>query len=114
MKAFLAELKRRNVAKVSLTYLVVAWLLLQAMITVRILFDLPGELVIALAIVLFIVFTVVVFISWSFEATPDGLKRTGDITPGTVLPTWSYRKFITFIAIVSLLAAGLLVFDLLR
>jgi ketosteroid isomerase-like protein len=42
-------------------------------------------------------FLVAVFISWAFEMTPEGLKRTQDLTPDDVIPYWSRRKFATFI-----------------
>ena len=59
-------------------------------------------------------FVVVVFLSWAFEATPEGMKRTADLSPNEVLPTWSRKKFAVFILTIALLAAGLLVFDLLQ
>ena len=42
-------------------------------------------------------FAVAVFISWAFEMTPEGLKRTQDLSPDEVIPYWSRRKFATFI-----------------
>src|ERR1041385_7182603 len=61
-------------------------------------------------------FVGIVFISWAFEATPEGLKRTEDVPPEVAakLPTWSRRKFAGFIVMVALLAASLLAFNLLR
>src|SRR5205814_1434821 len=55
-------------------------------------------------------------ISWAFEATPEGLKRTGDVPPDVAakLPSWSVRKFATFVVIVGILAAGLLAYQYLR
>jgi len=42
-------------------------------------------------------FAVALFISWAFEMTPEGLKRTQDLSPDEVIPYWSRRKFATFI-----------------
>jgi uncharacterized protein (TIGR02246 family) len=42
-------------------------------------------------------FAVALFISWAFEMTPEGLKRTQDLSPDDVIPYWSRRKFATFI-----------------
>jgi serine/threonine-protein kinase len=53
-------------------------------------------------------------ISWAFEATPEGLKRTENVPPDAVLPTWSPRKFATFIVAVAVIAAGLLAYQFLR
>jgi adenylate cyclase len=111
-KNFFAELKRRNVHKVAISYAVTAWLLIQvALIPVL---EAPGWTIKTLVVLLLVGFAVVVFISWAFEATPEGMKRTADLSPNEVLPTWSRKKFATFILTIALLAAGLLVFELLQ
>ena len=112
MKNFLAELKRRNVHKGAIVYAVIAWLLIQVAF-------IPGFEVLSWAIKTLIVllvlgFVAVVSISWAFEATPEGMKRTEELSPNEVLPTWSRKKFAIFIITTALLAAGLLVFDLLQ
>ena len=109
-KNFFAELRRRNVHKVALAYAVIAWLLIQvALIPVL---EAPSWTIKTLVVLLLVGFAVVVFISWAFEATPEGMKRTSDLSPNEVLPTWSRKKFATFIITTALLAAALLVFDL--
>ena len=109
-KNFFAELRWRNVHKVALAYAVIAWLLIQvALIPVV---EAPSWTIKALVVLLLAGFAVVVFISWAFEATPEGMKRTADLSPNEVLPTWSRKKFAIFILTIALLAAGLLVFDL--
>ena len=111
-KKFFAELRWRNVHKVALAYAVIAWLLIQvALIPVV---EAPSWTIKALVVLLLAGFAVVVFISWAFEATPEGMKRTADLSPNEVLPTWSRRKFTVLILTIALLAASLLVFDLLQ
>ena len=111
-KNFFAELKRRNVHKVAISYAVTAWLLIQvALIPVL---EAPGWTIKTLVVLLLVGFAVVVFISWAFEATPEGMKRTADLSPNEALPTWSRKKFATFVLTIALLAVGLLVFDLLQ
>ena len=112
MKNFLAELRRRNVHKGAIVYAVIAWLLIQiAFIPV---FEVPSWATKTLLVLLVLGFIAVVFISWAFEATPEGMKRTEELSPNEVLPTWSRKKFAIFIITTALLAAGLLVFDLLQ
>ena len=112
MKNFLAELKRRNVHKGAIVYAVIAWLLIQvAFIPV---FEVPSWAIKTLIVLLVLGFVAVVSISWAFEATPEGMKRTKELSPNEVLPTWSRKKFGIFIITTALLAAGLLVFDLLQ
>ncbi len=113
---FFAELKRRNVYKVAITYAVVAWLLIQAASILLPTFEAPAWVMKALVVFLALGFVISVMISWAFEATPQGLKRTEDVPPDVAakLPTWSPRKFATFIVVVAVIAAGLLVFNLFR
>ena len=110
--SFFFELKRRNVLKVALTYTVVAWLLIQLALIPAL--EVTGWAIKTLVVLLIIGFVVVVFVSWAFEATPEGMKRTADIPPHEVLPTWSRKKFTIFIIATAALAAGLLVLDLLQ
>jgi hypothetical protein len=107
-----SELKRRNVFKAALTYTVVAWLLIQLALIPEL--EVASWAITTLVVLLVIGFIVIVFVSWAFEATPDGMKRTADILPTEVLPTWSRKKFTIFIVTTAALATGLLVFDLLK
>jgi TolB-like protein len=113
---FFAELKRRNVYKVAITYAVVAWLLLQAASILLPTFEAPSWVMKAFTVLLALGFVLAVFVSWAFEATPEGLKRTQNVPPEMAanLPTWSPRKFAAFVLVVALLAACLLAFNLLR
>jgi adenylate cyclase len=113
---FFSELKRRNVYKVAITYAVVAWLLIQAASILLPTFEAPAWVMKALVVFLALGFVISVMISWAFEATPEGLKRTEDVPPDVAakLPTWSRRKFATFIIGVAVIAAGLLAYQFLR
>jgi adenylate cyclase len=110
------ELKRRNVYKVAITYAVVAWLLIQAASILLPTFEAPSWVMKTFVVLLGLGFGLVVFISWAFEATPQGLKRTEEVPPdvAAALPTWSPRKFATFIIAVAVIAASLLAYQFLR
>ena len=110
------ELKRRNVYKVAAAYAVIAWLLFQTALTLLPGAEAPAWLMPGLGVFLALGFAIALYISWAFEATPEGLKRTGRVSPEEIqaLPSWSTRKFMAFIVVTALLAASLLVFDLVR
>jgi len=112
--SFFAELKRRNVFKVAIAYGAIAWLLIELASVLLSDFEERKTALTTLVVILGLGFTVAMFISWSFEMTPQGMKRTADVSPGEVIPYWSKRKFAIFIIITALLAAGLTVFDLVR
>jgi TolB-like protein/lipoprotein NlpI len=114
MSNFFAELKRRNVYKVAVAYAVVSWLLVQAASILLPTFEAPSWVMKALVVFLSLGFGLAVSISWAFEMTPEGMKRTADVSPDAKLPYWSKKKFAAFIVGIGVIAAGLFVYQLLR
>lgn len=112
--SFFSELRRRNVFRVALTYAVVAWLLLEIAAVFVPLLDAPEWIITAFVVLLALGFVVALFISWSFEMTPEGLKRTEDLSPDEIIPYWSRRKFARFIIATAVIAFGLSAYQLLR
>lgn len=84
-----AELKRRNVFRVALGYVVLAWIVLQVGETLAPALRLPEWVNSLLAFFLILGFPLAMFFAWAFELTPDGLKleknveRDASITPMT-------------------------------
>ncbi len=87
--SFIAELKRRNVIRVALAYLLIAWVLLQAADFALDLIDAPNWVIQVLFMLAALGLPAVMVFSWVFEMTPEGLKRehevdrTQSITPQT-------------------------------
>jgi adenylate cyclase len=113
-KTFFRELKRRNVYKVAVAYAVMAWLLIEAASLLLFGHEERTSVVTALMVILAFGFVLALYISWAFEATPQGMKRTENVPTDAVLPSWSPRKFAAFIIVVAALAVSLLVFDIVR
>ncbi len=111
---FFAELKRRNVYKVAVAYVVIAWLLIQAGSILFPTFDAPGWVMKVFVTVIATGFPIALIIAWAFEMTPDGMKRTENLSPNQQLPQWSRRKFATMIVVIAVLAASLLVYNFAR
>src|SRR6202045_3102130 len=111
---FFAELKRRNVDKVAVAYAVVAWLLVQAASILFPTFEAPAWVMRVFVVVILLGFPVALIIAWAFEMTPEGMKRTEDVSPDEVIPQWSRRKFAALIISLALVAAGLLLFQTIR
>ena len=112
--SFFSEFKRRHVDKVALVYGVVAWLLIEIAWIVLPTFDAPSWILKALIILLVLGFIFAFTISWSFEMTPEGMKRTAELSPDEAIPYWSKRKFFAFIIGVAVIAFVLLIYQLLR
>src|SRR5205807_9204058 len=111
---FPAELKRRNVYKVAVAYAVVGWLVIQVSSTVLPTFHAPEWVVQTLVVLVAIGFPIALVIAWAFEMTPEGMKRTENVSPDEVIPQWSKKKFAALIIGIAVIAAGLLAFQLLR
>src|SRR5947207_15245560 len=116
MSNFFAELKRRNVYKVAVAYAVVAWLVIQAGSIILPTFEAPSWVMKVFVVLLGLGFVLAVCISWAFEMTPEGMKRTAEVSTDEVrsFPYWSKRKFAAFIAGVAIIAAGLFAYQFLR
>ena len=110
MKApiFFTELKRRNVYKVAVAYAVIAWLLVQAAAIPFPTFEAPAWVMKVFVVVLGAGFVLALIIAWSFEMTPEGMKRTEEVGPNEKLPQWSRRKFAALILVIAMAAAALL------
>ena len=82
LKNFLAELKRRKVYSVAVTYAVVAWLLIQIVTQVFPPFEIPNwtERLVIVAVVLG--FPIAVVLAWIYDFTGHGIVRTQDAQPG--------------------------------
>ena len=113
-KNFFAELKRRNVYKVAVAYAVIAWLLIQAGSILFPTFEAPGWVMKVFVAVVAAGFPIALVIAWAFEMTPEGMKRTEDLSPNEFIPSWSRRKFAALIVTVAFAAAALLVFQFIR
>ena len=73
---FFSELKRRNVYKVAVAYIVAGWALSQGIAQVFPVFDVPNWAIRAIVLLIIIGFPVAVVFAWFFEITPEGIKRT--------------------------------------
>ena len=107
---FFAELKRRNVYKVAVAYAVVGWLVIQVCATIVPALHMPEGVTTAVVVLVLLGFPIALVIAWAFEMTPEGIKRTEDVSPNEKIPQWSRRKFVALILVVALIAAGLLSF----
>jgi TolB-like protein/Flp pilus assembly protein TadD len=78
VKSFFAELKRRKVHRVAIAYAVAAWLLIQIATQVFPFFEIPNWAVRLIVLVLVLGFPIALTLSWIFDLTPQGIRRTGE------------------------------------
>jgi TolB-like protein len=76
---FFGELKRRNVYKVAVAYVVAGWALAQGIAQVFPVFEIPNWAVRLIVLAIVIGFPIALVVAWAFELTPQGIKRTEDV-----------------------------------
>src|SRR5689334_19927360 len=79
VKNFFAELKRRNVYKVAVAYIVGGWALSQGIAQVFPVFNVSNWAIRLIVLLIIVGFPVAIVLAWAFEITPEGIKRTEDV-----------------------------------
>jgi TolB-like protein len=111
---FFAELKRRNVYKVAVAYAVVAWLLIQLASILFPTFEAPPWVIKVFIAVVALGFPLALIFAWAFELTPEGIKRTEAVAPDESIAHGTGRKLAAGIAVLAVLAGGMLAYQLFR
>jgi TolB-like protein/Flp pilus assembly protein TadD len=109
--SFFEELKRRNVYRVAIAYVVIAWLLLQIGDTLAPALHLPDWVNTTLAFFLILGFPMAVFFAWAFELTPEGVKREHEVDRSQSITQNTGRKLDFAIIGMLVLALGYFAYD---
>ena len=75
MSSLLQELKRRNVLRVAVLYVVLGWVVMQVADVMSDVLEMPAWTGKLIFIILVVGFPLVVAFAWAFEITPEGIKR---------------------------------------
>jgi TolB-like protein len=105
------ELKRRNVVRVGVVYLIVAWLLAQVADLLLESFQAPEWVIQAILIVLLVGFPVALILAWAFELTPEGIKKEKDVDRSQSITTRTGRKLDRTIIAVLILGLAYFVWE---
>ncbi len=109
--SFFAELKRRNVVRVAIAYVVIGWVLAQVAEFAVENFGAPGWVLKIFVVFLLLGLPLALFFAWVFEFTPEGLKREKDVDRSQSITTKTGRKLDFIIIGVLVVAVGLLLVD---
>jgi adenylate cyclase len=74
--SFWEEIKRRKVGRVAVAYAVVAWLLVEVVVTIEAPLNLPGWIDTFVIVLVLVGFPLALILSWAYDLTPAGIKRT--------------------------------------
>ncbi len=109
MKWLLSELQRRQVTRVAASYVVAGWILLQVAASLENALMLPALFDTGVLLLLVLGFPIAISLSWMFELTPEGIRRTigfGDGVPAKPRPTdWVLLATLAIVGVIALVTA---------
>src|SRR5246127_3617694 len=98
--SFFGELKRRNVYKVAVAYVVAGWALAQGLAQVLPVFNVPNWIIRLLVVLIIMGLPVALGLAWAFEITPEGIKRTDEVDDTASAPAHKKRTWL-YVVVVS-------------
>ncbi len=111
--SLLAELKRRNIFRVALLYIAVAWLIIEiGSLGVEFL-SVPDWVYRFVFAMLIIGFPLALVFSWIYEITPGGLKREFEVNPDDSITRQTGRKLFQAVGLCLVLIVALNLLDML-
>lgn len=106
-----AELKRRNVVRVGIAYIVISWILAQVAEFAFENFGAPDWVLKTVVVVLLLGLPLALFFAWAFEMTPEGVKREKDVDRSHSMTQTTGRKLDRLIIAALVLALGYFVWE---
>ena len=79
MTGLFEELRRRNVVRVAVAYVIVGWVFVQIAQLLFEAFDAPSWVIKVVVALVALGFPCMVLFAWAFELTPEGLKKTREV-----------------------------------
>jgi len=107
----ISELRRRNVFRVAIAYVVIAWVILEAGDVLAPALHLPEWVVSALVFFVVLGFPLALVFAWAFELTSEGIKFEKHVDRGKSITHLTGRKLDFFIIGILTVALVLLAFD---
>jgi len=111
MSSFYDELKRRNVVRVAVVYIIAAWFVMQVVDVMFPALNLPLWTVTAVAALVLIGFPFAIILAWAFEITPDGVKRERDVDRSESITSQTGKKLNQLTIAALVIAVTFLVVD---
>jgi TolB-like protein/Tfp pilus assembly protein PilF len=107
---FLEEIRKRNVGRVAILYLVVSWLILEPVHVVFHMLEVPPWANRLVILLLALGFPAAMIFAWVYEITPEGLKPTVEVPHGQSIRRQTGRRLDR--AIIAVLALAVIYFVL--
>jgi TolB-like protein/Tfp pilus assembly protein PilF len=109
--SFFEELKRRNVIRVGIAYVVLAWLIAQVAELALDSFEAPGWVIKTILLLLALGLPLTLFFAWAFELTPEGIKKESEVDRSESITPKTGRKLDRIIIGVLVVALGYFIWE---
>jgi TolB-like protein/Tfp pilus assembly protein PilF len=109
--SFFTELKKRNVFKVGIAYLVLAWVVVQVTQAAVPALNMPDWVNTVIFFFGIVGFPFALFFAWAFEVTPEGIKKESEITPDESITAHTGEKLNYIIIGLLVVALGYFVYE---
>jgi TolB-like protein len=109
--SFFEELKRRNVVRVGVAYVVIGWVTAQIAEFAFENFGAPDWVLKTIVVILLLGLPIALFFAWAFEMTPDGVKREKDVDRSESITSMTGRKLDRLIIAALVLAVAYFLWD---
>jgi TolB-like protein/Tfp pilus assembly protein PilF len=107
LRHFFGELKRRNVYKVAVAYIVAGWALAQGLAQVLPVFAVPNWVIQLLVVLIVMGLPIALGLAWAFELTPEGIKRTDEVDTAAAAPPHKKHAWLYVVIVAAFLSIGL-------
>ncbi|MCH6573280.1 MAG: tetratricopeptide repeat protein [Proteobacteria bacterium] len=111
MSGLFTELKRRNVFRVAVVYLIAGWIILQVADIMMDALNLPEWTLRLIVTLLMLGFPVAVILAWALEITPEGIKREKHVDRSQSITGETGRKINQVTVILLAVAVGFLLVE---
>lgn len=111
MGRLLQELKRRNVIRVTIAYVMLGWIIAQVADLALASFESPAWVIKTILLVLILGLPMAIFFAWAFEITPEGIRKERDVDRSQSITPKTGRKLDVTIIVLLIAALGFVVAD---
>jgi adenylate cyclase len=109
--SFWGELKRRDVFRVAVAYLVASWLIVQVVELLTNPLGLPDVLDTVVVVLLAIGLPFALIIAWVYEVTPQGIKVTANADTARQAASPSAQRLTYVVTVLLVMAVGIMILD---
>jgi len=111
LNSFFSELKRRNVFRVGIAYVVVSWVILQFVDIIQDILTFPDLFSQMVLVLLIIGLPIALVFSWAYEVTPEGVKKTEEVDKSKSITHGTGQNINKLIVGALVLAVGFIAYD---